>query len=126
MPSMSRFEEQKAILRLAFENGIREIDTSNNYGFGAVETQLKLLLQDFSESDFKLSTKVYFPMSESAAAEGLSRASLHKNIDQSLLRLGRNSVDRYICHRWDPQTPLEETIEACNKALAHGKHIQEE
>jgi aryl-alcohol dehydrogenase-like predicted oxidoreductase len=109
----------RACLEEAFSQGINFIDTANVYGRGAAETFLGEALQGRPRDSYVLATKVYFPMS--ATDRGLSRAQIEKQLDASLKRLRTDHVDLYQCHRYDSETPLEETMEALTRAVDSGK-----
>src|SRR5215475_6927164 len=94
----------------AFDLGINFIDTANVYGRGAAETVLGEALVGRKRDSYVLATKLFAPMS--ATDRGLSRAQVLKQIDASLTRLKTDYVDLYQCHRYDADTPLEETMEA--------------
>src|SRR5690242_16690694 len=100
----------RACLDRAFDVGINFLDTANVYGRGAAERLLGELLADRDRSSYVLATKLYFPMSDED--RGLSAAQVAKQIDASLARLRTDYVDLYQCHRYDAETPLEETMEA--------------
>lgn len=106
-------------LRAAFDAGINFIDTANVYGRGAAEALLGELLQDWPRDGYVLATKLYFPMSDTD--RGLSREQVHKQIDASLRRLRTDYVDLYQCHRYDAETPLEETMQALTEVVQAGK-----
>ena len=112
-------EHTEACTRAAFDAGINFFDTANIYGVGAAETAWGEILKDFKREDYILATKVFFPMSESD--HGLSREQIHKQIDASLERLQTDYVDLYQCHRPDPDTPIEETMEALTEVCEAGK-----
>jgi aryl-alcohol dehydrogenase-like predicted oxidoreductase len=112
-------EQAQACVKAAFEAGINFIDTANVYGRGAAETLLGEVLSGYERSSYVLATKVYFPMSD--ADQGLSAAQVHKQIDASLERLRTDYVDLYQCHRYDDQTPLEETMGALTEVVQAGK-----
>jgi len=112
-------EQAQACVKAAFEAGINFIDTANVYGAGAAESLLGEVLADYDRSSYVLATKVYFSMS--ATDRGLSAAQIHKQIDASLQRLRTDHVDLYQCHRYDDQTPLEETMGALTEVVAAGK-----
>ena len=112
-------EQAKACVEAAFEAGINFIDTANVYGRGASETLLGEVLAGRERSSYVLATKVYFPMSDTD--RGLSAAQIHKQIDASLERLKTDYVDLYQCHRYDSDTPLEETMEALGEVVRSGK-----
>lgn len=109
----------KACLKAAFDVGINFIDTANVYGRGAAEEVLGELLAEVPREHYILATKLYFPMTPTD--KGLSRAQVEKQLDASLRRLGVDYVDLYQCHRYDPDTPLEETMEALTRAVTAGK-----
>jgi 1-deoxyxylulose-5-phosphate synthase len=108
-----------ACVNKAFELGINFIDTANVYGRGAAESFLGEVLSNRPRHSYVLATKAFFPMS--AADKGLSRAQLLKQIDASLGRLRTDYVDLYQCHRYDPETPLEETMQALTEIVRQGK-----
>ena len=112
-------DQARACLEEAFEQGINFIDTANVYGRGAAESFLGEALHGRPRDSYVLATKVYFPMSDSD--RGLSRAQIEKQLDASLGRLGTDFVDLYQCHRYDSDTPLEETMEALTRAVDSGK-----
>jgi aryl-alcohol dehydrogenase-like predicted oxidoreductase len=109
----------KACLDRAFELGVNFIDTANVYGRGAAESVLGDLLAGRPRDSYVLATKVFGAMSETD--RGLSAAQIAKQIDASLKRLKVDHVDLYQCHRYDPDTPLEETMEALTKVVREGK-----
>ena len=112
-------DKARACLDEAFNQGINFIDTANVYGRGAAESFLGEALQGRSRDSYVLATKLYFPMS--ATDRGLSRAQVEKQLDASLKRLKTDYVDLYQCHRYDWDTPLEETMEALTRAVDSGK-----
>ena len=103
-------DQAEACTRAAFEVGINFFDTSNIYGVGSAETAWGEILKNFRREEFVLATKLFFPMDENSG--GLSREQVHTQIDASLERLQTDYVDLYQCHRPDPDTPIEETMEA--------------
>jgi aryl-alcohol dehydrogenase-like predicted oxidoreductase len=112
-------EEARACLDEAFNQGINFIDTANVYGRGAAESFLGEALKGRARDSYVLATKVYFPMS--ATDRGLSRVQIEKQLEDSLKRLQTDFVDLYQCHRYDWDTPLEETMEALTRAVEAGK-----
>jgi 1-deoxyxylulose-5-phosphate synthase len=112
-------EQARACVQAAFDAGINFIDTANVYGRGASETLLGEALAGHERSSYVLATKLYFPMSETD--RGLSAAQVHKQIDASLKRLQTDYVDLYQCHRYDEQTPLQETMGALTEVVRAGK-----
>ena len=109
----------RACLDRAFELGITFVDTANVYGRGAAEEFLGDALSGRDRSSYVLATKLYFPMSDED--RGLSAAQVAKQIDGSLARLRTDYVDLYQCHRYDSETPLEETMEALTEVVRQGK-----
>ncbi len=112
-------EHTEACTRAAFDAGINFFDTANVYGTGAAEEAWGEILSDYDRGSYVLATKVFFPMSETDS--GLSREQIHKQIDASLARLRTDYVDLYQCHRADPETPIEETMEALTEVVEAGK-----
>ncbi len=112
-------ERAEACVAKAFELGIDLIDTANVYSGGGAEEFLGEVLADRSRDSYVLATKLFFPMSESD--RGLSREQVAKQIDASLRRLRTDHVDLYQCHRYDWDTPLEETMEALTEVVRQGK-----
>ena len=111
--------EAEACVRRALEVGINFIDTANIYGRGAAESFLGQALSDVPRSSYVLATKLYFPMT--ATDRGLSAAQIKKQIEASLKRLKTDHVDLYQCHRYDANTPLEETMRALSDVVREGK-----
>ena len=112
-------DQTEACTRAAFDAGITFFDTANVYGRGAAERAWGEILADYPRTSYTLATKVYFPMG--GGDRGLSRAQIHKQIDGSLERLRTDYVDLYQCHRYDDETPLEETMQALTEVVAAGK-----
>jgi aryl-alcohol dehydrogenase-like predicted oxidoreductase len=112
-------ERTEACTRAAFEAGINFFDTANVYGTGTAERAWGEILSDYDRDSFVLATKVFFPMSETD--RGLSAPQIRKQIDASLERLQTDYVDLYQCHRFDTETPIEETMEALTEAVISGK-----
>jgi len=112
-------DKARACLDEAFAQGINFIDTANIYGRGAAESFLGEALKDRQRDSYILATKLFFPMTETD--RGLSRAQVEKQLDASLKRLRTDYDDLYQCHRYDWDTPLEETMEALTRAVESGK-----
>jgi aryl-alcohol dehydrogenase-like predicted oxidoreductase len=112
-------ERATACVRRAFEVGINFFDTANVYGRGAAESFLGEVLSGADRSSYVLATKAYFPMSDTD--RGLSREQIRKQSEASLKRLRTDYVDLYQCHRYDKDTPLEETMEALTELVRSGK-----
>ena len=115
-------EDSRPIIKKALEMGINFFDTANVYSVGVSEEILGRALKDFAKRDeVVIATKVRGKMREGANGEGLSRKSILSEIDNSLKRLGTDYVDLYQIHRWDYETPIEETMEALNDVVRAGK-----
>jgi aryl-alcohol dehydrogenase-like predicted oxidoreductase len=112
-------ERAEACVAASFDLGINFIDTANVYGRGAAETFLGEVLGGRPRDGYVLATKLFFPMTDTD--RGLSRAQVEKQLDASLQRLRTDYVDLYQCHRYDENTPLEETMEALTRAVESGK-----
>jgi aryl-alcohol dehydrogenase-like predicted oxidoreductase len=108
-----------ACVRRAFELGINLVDTANVYGRGAAETFLGETLEGVPRQSYVLATKLFGPMSDTD--KGLSRAQIIKQLDASLKRLRTDYIDLYQCHRYDVDTPLEETLRALTDVVSQGK-----
>ena len=109
----------RACVDRAFDLGINFIDTANVYGRGAAESFLGEALSGRKRDSYVLATKVWGQMSDTD--QGLSRTQILKQMDASLSRLKTDFVDLYQCHRYDPATPLEETMEALSEVVRAGK-----
>ncbi|MER5627612.1 aldo/keto reductase [Streptosporangium sp. NPDC002544] len=111
------------IVRRAVEAGITFFDTADVYSLGSSEEVTgRLLSRLFADrDDYVLATKVCMPMGKGVNDRGLSRKHILSSIDASLRRLGTDHVDLYQIHRWDPETPIEETMEALHDVVRAGK-----
>ena len=116
-------DEAEPIVRRAVEAGVTFFDTADTYSDGMTEEITgRLLAKLFSRrDDYVLATKVFFPMGPGPNDRGLSRKHVLAAVDASLRRLGTDYVDLYQIHRWDPETPIEETMEALNDVVRAGK-----
>jgi 1-deoxyxylulose-5-phosphate synthase len=115
-------QDARPFFRRAIELGINFFDTANMYSLGMSEEVTGRALKDFARrEDVVVATKVFNPMGPGPNARGLSRKHIMDAIDGSLKRLGVEYVDLYQIHRWDPETPLEETLEALNDIVRAGK-----
>jgi len=115
-------EESRPVIQHALEIGINFFDTANVYSIGVSEEILGRALKDFARRDeVIIATKVRGRMREGPNGEGLSRKAILGEIDNSLRRLGTDYVDLYQIHRWDYDTPIEETMEALNDVVRAGK-----
>ncbi|MYS23539.1 aryl-alcohol dehydrogenase (NADP+) [Streptomyces sp. DvalAA-14] len=115
-------ESSRAIIRQALEAGVNFFDTANVYSDGSSEEITGRALRDFAARDeVIIATKVHGRMRPGPNGGGLSRRAIMSEIDHSLRRLGVDYVDLYQIHRWDPNTPLEETLEALHDVVKSGK-----
>ncbi|WP_017812980.1 aldo/keto reductase family protein [Paenibacillus shenyangensis] len=116
-------EQQAAdqCIRTAFEYGINFFDTANAYNRGEGEKAIGAALASYERSSYVLSTKVFFPMGEGPNDRGLSRKHIMEQCEASLKRLGTDYIDIYFCHRFDQETPVEETLRALDDLTAQGK-----
>src|SRR3712207_4944694 len=114
-------ERARACIHRAYELGINFFDTANVYMRGAAEEIVGRALKDFERDSYFLATKVYFPMGEGPNDRGLSRKHITEQCHASLRRLGVDYVDLYQCHRYDEDTPLEETMRALDDLVRQGK-----
>jgi aryl-alcohol dehydrogenase-like predicted oxidoreductase len=115
-------EGARPLFEQAVDLGINFWDTANVYGFGTSEEIVGRAIQRYSRrDDIVLATKVFFPMHPGPGGSGLSRVAIMEQIDASLARLGTDHVDLYQIHRFDPTTPVEETMEALHDVVRSGK-----
>src|SRR5207248_5713434 len=115
-------EQSRPFIQRALELGINFFDTANVYSNGASEEIVGKALRDFASRDeVVIATKVYFEMGPGPNDRGLSRKHILSSIDKSLTRLGTEYVDLYQIHRWDYDTPIEETMEALHDVVKAGK-----
>lgn len=114
-------ERRRAIdcVRTALDQGITLFDTANAYGRGAAEELLGEALAGVPRDSYTIATKLCLPMSDTD--RGLSRGQIFKQLDHSLRRLRVDRIDLYQCHRYDPDTPLDETLEALTEVVRQGK-----
>ena len=115
-------EEGRPLIRKALEMGINFLDTANTYSDGTSEEIVGRAIRDFTRrEEVVLATKVFNRMRPGPNGAGLSRKAIMAEIDNSLRRLGTDYVDLYQIHRWDPTTPIEETLEALHDVVKSGK-----
>lgn len=116
-------EEETAIrcVHKAFDVGINFFDTANVYKTGAAEEVLGRALKDYRRDSYVLATKAFWPMGEGPNDRGLSRKHIIEQCNASLKRLGVEYVDLWQCHRYDPETPLDETLRAMDDLVTQGK-----
>jgi len=112
----------RPFLRKALDAGINFLDTANSYSDGTSEEIVGRAILDYARrDDIVLATKVYFSDRSGPNTSGLSRKNIMRELDASLRRLGTDYIDLYQIHRWDPNTPIEETLEALHDAVKAGK-----
>src|SRR5438045_2572967 len=115
-------DQGRPFIKRALELGINFFDTANMYGTGRSEEVLGQALRNFAKRDeVVIATKVYFPMRSDVNGRGLSRKAIMTEIENSLRRLRTDYVDLYQIHRWDYDTPIEETLEALHDVVKAGK-----
>jgi voltage-dependent potassium channel beta subunit len=119
----SAVEEQTAIncIHQAYELGINFFDTANVYNRGEAEKTVGRALQAYPRSSYVLATKVYFAMGDGPNDRGLSRKHIMEQCNASLKRLGVDYIDLYQCHRYDPETPIDEVLRALDDLVTQGK-----
>jgi aryl-alcohol dehydrogenase (NADP+) len=113
-------DQARIIVKRAIDLGINFYDTANYYSNGRSEEITGELLHDYRD-DVVIATKVYFPMGEKPNQHGLSRIHITKQIEDSLRRLRTDHVDLYQIHRWDYETPIEETLRTLDNLVRQGK-----
>src|SRR5687768_14984049 len=115
-------ESSRPFIRRALELGINFFDTADMYSRGASEEVVGRALRDFAQRDeVIIATKVFYPMSDAPNDRGLSRQHILASVDKSLRRLGTHYIDLYQIHRWDPLTPIEETLTTLDMLVKAGK-----
>lgn len=115
-------DQARPFVKRALDAGINFFDTADMYSNGASEEVLGRAIRDFARrEEVVIATKVYFPMGPGPNQRGLSRVHILRSIEGSLRRLGTDYVDLYQIHRYDPETPLEETLEALHDVVKSGK-----
>ncbi|MBC5829659.1 MAG: aldo/keto reductase family protein [Candidatus Eremiobacteraeota bacterium] len=118
--SVEKDMARKCVLR-AYESGVNFIDTANIYAQGVAEEVLGPIIKQLHRDAIVLASKVYFPMGMSPNERGLSRKHIHDQIHRSLHRLQVDYIDLYQCHRYDLETPVEETAQMMNDLVRAGK-----
>lgn len=114
-------ETAKKTVNAAFDAGVNFFDCADAYSGGAAERFFGKVLNEHARHEFVVSTKVFFPMGRGANDWGLSRKHIIEQIDSSLKNLKMDYVDMYFCHRFDPTTPIEETMQVLSDLVAQGK-----
>lgn len=119
--SRIEFDGAVACLRKAIESGINFIDVADMYAYGEAEKVVGQVIKDYKRSDLVLSTKAYWPMSEHVNDRGLSRKHIIESVHKSLKRFETDYVDIFFCHRYDDDSPTEETIRTISDLMQQGK-----
>lgn len=111
----------ESTIRQAYEQGVNFFDCADGYSGGEAEKFLGRVLKDYPRSSYVVSSKVFFPTGKGVNERGLSRKHIFENIDRTLKNMQMDYIDMYFCHRYDTQTPLEETLRALSDLVAQGK-----
>lgn len=114
-------ENAEKIVRKAFDEGVNFFDCADAYSGGNAEIFLGKVLKDYSRRDFVVSSKVFFPMGKGVNNRGLSRKHIIESLDTSLKNMQLDYLDLYFCHRYDIETPVEETIQVLSDMVEKGK-----
>ena len=113
--------DARTILHAAFEAGVNFFDIADVYAKGEAERVMGKALGELPRHRLVISTKLFWPMSEDVNDRGLSRKHIMESVEKSLKRIGTDYIDVYFCHRFDPETPLEETVRAMDDLVHQGK-----
>jgi voltage-dependent potassium channel beta subunit len=119
--SVSDPEQTRALITTAYDNGINFFDIADSYGRGAAERAMGEVFKEFPRNTLVISSKVYWPISDDVNDRGLSRKHIMESIDRSLRNIGTEYLDLYFCHRYDTETPTEETVRAMDDLIHQGK-----
>lgn len=111
----------KEIVRLAYDSGVNFFDCADAYSGGEAEKFLGKLLKDYQRSKLVISSKVFFPVDDGVNERGLSRKHIFEQVNKSLKNMQVDYLDLYFCHRFDPTTPVEETLRALDDLVHQGK-----
>ncbi|CAI0931049.1 L-glyceraldehyde 3-phosphate reductase [Serratia entomophila] len=121
-PWVLKEDQARPFIQQALEAGVNFFDTANIYSAGESERIIGRALRDFARrDDMVIATKAFFPMDESPNGRGLSRKHLIHSVEASLQRLGTDYIDLFVLHRFDPETPIEETAETLDALVRAGK-----
>ncbi|MBN1681831.1 MAG: aldo/keto reductase [Anaerolineae bacterium] len=119
--SLTNTQLARDIITLAYDSGINFFDIADIYANGESEKLMGSILKDFPRYTLVISSKVFWPMSDDINDRGLSRKHIMESIDRSLRNIGTDYLDLYFCHRYDDETPLEETVRAMDDLIHQGK-----
>ncbi len=111
----------KELILHAFENGVNFFDNADIYARGQAELVMGNVIKDLPREQLVISSKVFWPTMEGPNGRGLSRKHITESIEHSLKRLGTDYIDLYFCHRFDPDTPIEEVVFTMNMLIQQGK-----
>lgn len=114
-------ERTDSIIKTAIEAGVNFIDIADIYAHGKAETMMGHAIKPFERHRLVISSKLFWPMSPDTNDKGLSRKHIMESIEHSLTRIGTDYLDLYFCHRFDPETPVEETVRAMDDLVHQGK-----
>jgi voltage-dependent potassium channel beta subunit len=114
-------KQAESIINTAIDNGINFFDLADGYSGGKAEEVVGHAFKNHLRSDLVISSKVFFPMSENINDRGLSRKHIMESVEKSLNRIGTDYIDVYFCHRYDPETEVEETVRAMDDLIRQGK-----
>lgn len=124
MTALQGQEAQKTaeeVIRRAYERGVNFFDCADAYSGGEAEKFLGRVLKDYPRSSYVISSKAFFPTGAGVNERGLSRKHIIENVDRSLKNLGLDYIDLYYCHRFDTETPMEETLRTLSDLVSQGK-----
>jgi len=113
----------RKIIHTAVEAGINYVDLADVYALGACEAAVGKVLKDFPRHELVIASKAFWPMSDDVNDRGLSRKHIMESVEKSLKRVGTDFFDLYYCHRFDPETPMEESIRAMDDLIHQGKAL---
>ncbi len=119
--SVKDFTSIRSILHQAYDSGINFFDIADVYAKGDAERMMGGALKELPRHELVISSKVFWPMSEDINDKGLSRKHILESVNKSLQRIGTEYLDIYFCHRYDEDTPVEETIRIMDDLIHHGK-----
>jgi voltage-dependent potassium channel beta subunit len=114
-------DQSEAVIDKAYELGVNFFDTANAYNRGAAEVVMANALKKYRRDSYVLATKAFFPMGEGPNDKGLSRKHIMEQCEASLKRMKVDYIDLYQCHRYDEETPLDETLRALDDLVSQGK-----
>jgi voltage-dependent potassium channel beta subunit len=114
-------KQAKSIIKVALGLGVNFLDLADIYSYGKAEEVVGRIIKDIQRSDLVLSSKLFWPMSENINDRGLSRKHVIESVEKSLKRIGTDYLDIYFCHRFDPETEIEETVRAMDDLVRQGK-----